>query len=108
MAITDVDQTSVAGGQLYTWGLGETGQLGHGSTGSTVHLDPRRVVAPRPVETLNGVEIIFAAAGEFHAAAVASDGNLYTWGLNTYGQLGHNDRVNRYSPVLVSVLADAT
>lgn len=107
MAITDVDQTSVAGGQLYTWGLGETGQLGHGSTGSTVHLDPRRVVAPRPVETLNGVEIIFAAAGEFHAAAVASDGNLYTWGLNTYGQLGHNDRVNRYSPVLVSALADA-
>jgi len=106
MAIT-ADQTSVAGGQLYTWGYGDTGQLGHGLHGTFAHVDPRRSTIPRAVSALSGSRIIFAAAGEFHAAALSSNGQLYTWGLNTYGQLGHSDRVNRHAPELVAVFANA-
>ncbi len=40
------------------------------------------------------------AAGGFHSAQVGVDGRLYTWGDNTYGQLGlGNTGPDRYLPV---------
>jgi uncharacterized repeat protein (TIGR02543 family) len=46
-------------------------------TGFTVHaaLDP-------------GEQVIQFEFGIYHAGALTSDGNLYMWGLNSYGQLG--------------------
>lgn len=41
------------------------------------------------------------AAGRDHTLAVSNQGNLYSWGANTYGQLGVNSRDNRYFPVQV-------
>jgi alpha-tubulin suppressor-like RCC1 family protein len=41
------------------------------------------------------------ASGTGHIAAIRSDGLLYVWGLNSVGQLGTNDIVNRSSPVLL-------
>jgi alpha-tubulin suppressor-like RCC1 family protein len=38
---------------------------------------------PRPVEgALEGRDVVRIAAGHSHAAAVTSDGSLYTWGMN--------------------------
>ena len=39
--------------------------------------------------------------GELHSLAVTSNGELYSWGSGSYGQLGNNGRVNRNSPVRV-------
>ena len=36
--------------------------------------------------------------------AIKTDGTLWSWGLNTNGQLGQNDTVNRSSPVQVGAL----
>lgn len=41
------------------------------------------------------------ASGTGHTAAIRSDGLLFTWGLNSVGQLGLTDTINRSSPVLV-------
>jgi len=41
------------------------------------------------------------AAGDRHAAAVLSDGTLYTWGDNASGQLGHGDTAQRDLPTLL-------
>eukprot|EP00753_Platysulcus_tardus_P012773 PLAT3541.4.p1 GENE.PLAT3541.4~~PLAT3541.4.p1 ORF type:complete len:1370 (-),score=495.48 PLAT3541.4:66-4175(-) len=38
------------------------------------------------------------------AAAVHASGDVYTWGSNTYGRLGHGDRKDRHTPTRVASL----
>ena len=72
---------------LYAWGtltggLGDTGRTASSSR-------PVRVALPQDAPPAFRYEQIIA--GDTHAAAIGSDGNLYTWGANTNGQLGHDD-----------------
>jgi RCC1 and BTB domain-containing protein len=83
-------------GELYTWGEGKFGRLGHGAE--------RNCHAPRLVETLIGKKPRQLSCGGFHTAVVTEDGHLYTFGGGEHGQLGHNDRVNKVKPTLVQAL----
>lgn len=83
-------------GELYTWGEGKFGRLGHSSE-SNCHY-------PRLVETLLGKQPRQVSCGGFHTAVVTEDGSLYTFGGGEHGQLGHNDRVNKLKPTLVQAL----
>ncbi|PSS30536.1 Ultraviolet-B receptor like [Actinidia chinensis var. chinensis] len=70
-------------GEVYTWGLGSMGQLGHCSLQSgDKELLPRRVVA------LDGILIKDIACGGVHTCAVTEKGALYAWGGGQAGQLG--------------------
>jgi len=44
------------------------------------------------------------SAGPSHTGAIRSDGRLYTWGYNRYGQLGNNSTVNTSSPTLITTI----
>jgi alpha-tubulin suppressor-like RCC1 family protein len=46
------------------------------------------------------------SAGGNHTVAVKSDGTVWAWGMNTYGQLGDNTTTRREAPVQVSGLSD--
>lgn len=83
-------------GELYTWGEGKFGRLGHGCE--------RNCSAPRLVEALLGKQPRQVSCGGFHTAVVTEDGKLYTFGGGEHGQLGHNDRVNKVKPTLVQAL----
>lgn len=37
-------------------------------------------------------QILDLSGGQFHSAAVDEKGNLFTWGWNVWGQLGHGNR----------------
>jgi len=82
-------------GLLYTWGSGYQGQLGLGST--------CKATTPTMVPELsNGqlsVKRIFC--GSYHNAAIASDGNLYTWGSNKHGALGRviEEKNKSFTPI---------
>mmetsp|Transcript_45199 Transcript_45199/g.117095 ORF Transcript_45199/g.117095 Transcript_45199/m.117095 type:complete len:461 (+) Transcript_45199:70-1452(+) len=67
-------------GKCYTWGRNEKGQLGHGDV----------VVRNMPtvVSGLADKEIVGASAGKNHSVVVASDGTVWAFGSNSYGQLG--------------------
>ncbi|XP_050380182.1 uncharacterized protein LOC126797575 [Argentina anserina] len=70
-------------GEVYTWGLGSMGQLGHCSLQSAdKELLPRRVVA------LDGIFMKDVACGGVHTCAVTQKGALYAWGGSRAGQLG--------------------
>ncbi|XP_058070540.1 ultraviolet-B receptor UVR8 isoform X2 [Magnolia sinica] len=70
-------------GEVYTWGLGSMGQLGHCSLQSAdKELLPRRVVA------LDGMVVKDIACGGVHTCAVTVKGALYAWGGGQAGQLG--------------------
>jgi hypothetical protein len=81
-------------GSIYTWGNNSSGQLGNNSTtNSSVP------VAVDMSGVLLGKTIIAVAAGGYHSVALASDGSVYTWGYNDYGQLGNNSATNSSVPV---------
>ena len=41
------------------------------------------------------------SCGGGHCGASTENGNLYTWGMNHYGQLGVGDTINRFKPTKV-------
>jgi len=69
-------------GQLYTWGKGVSGKLGLGPG----HASP--VVTPVPVSFFDGRVVVRVSVGRNHMAAMTDDHRFYTWGSNTFGQLG--------------------
>jgi len=86
-------------GYLYTWGDGTAGILGHGT--------PHRQWAPKRVERpLEGVTITLVTSGPYHTAAVASNGNLYTWGDGFGGKLGHGGHDTCLIPRRVEALSN--
>ncbi|KAL7556435.1 hypothetical protein ACA910_020346 [Epithemia clementina (nom. ined.)] len=85
-------------GEVYTWGEGKFGRLGHGSE--------RNGHVPQLVEALYGKKPRQVSCGGFHTAVVTEEGRLYTFGGGEHGQLGHNDRVNQLQPTLVQALAN--
>ncbi|KAM2858873.1 hypothetical protein COP2_024360 [Malus domestica] len=79
-------------GEVYTWGLGNMGQLGHSSLQSgEKELLPRRVVA------LDGIVIKDVACGGVHTCAVTQKGALYAWGGGRAGQLGLGPETGLFS-----------
>ncbi|KAG8388951.1 hypothetical protein BUALT_Bualt02G0178700 [Buddleja alternifolia] len=74
-------------GDLYTWGDGHFGLLGHGNEVS--HWVPKRVNGP-----LEGVHVSSISCGPWHTAVVTSAGQLFTFGDGTFGVLGHGDRLS--------------
>lgn len=85
-----------ADGELYSWGEGKFGRLGHANE--------KNCHVPRLVETLLGKRPRQVSCGGFHTAVVTEDGRLYTFGGGEHGQLGHNDRVNKVKPTFVEAL----
>ncbi len=79
------------------WGSNESGQLGNGTTTSS--LSP---VAVSTQEILNPV-----AAGASHTCGLGS-GALYCWGDNAHGQLGTGGTTSSQAPVLVPVAGYTT
>ena len=84
-----------ADGEVYTWGHGAYGRLGHG-TSQNEH-------APRVVEILRGAAVIGVAAGQI-TAMWTDAGELFTCGDGEDGLLGHGSEENEYVPRLVEAL----
>ncbi|XP_047062530.1 ultraviolet-B receptor UVR8-like [Lolium rigidum] len=66
--------------QVYSWGWGDFGRLGHGNSSD--------VFTPQPVKALQGIQIKQLACGDSHCLAVTMDGEVQSWGRNQNGQLG--------------------
>jgi alpha-tubulin suppressor-like RCC1 family protein len=78
---------------LWVWGDNEYGQLGTGNTSSR----------SAPVNTSGGgINWKQVSCGYAHSAAIKTDGTLWTWGYNLYGQLGNGNTSNYSSPITTS------
>jgi len=76
-------------GTLWAWGNNSNGQVGDNTTAS--RSTPRQ-------EFTSSTNWKQVSAGGKHIAAIKTDGTLWAWGLNTYGQLGDNTTAHRSTP----------
>jgi alpha-tubulin suppressor-like RCC1 family protein len=77
-------------GTLWTWGTNGLGQIG----------DNTLITRSTPVTTFaGGANWKQVSGGNSHTAAIKTDGTLWVWGYNAYGQLGNNTSTDRLTPV---------
>jgi len=77
-------------GTLWVWGRNAVGQLGTNDTTDRA----------TPVTTFaGGSNWKQVSGGGSHTVAIKTDGTLWTWGNNSYGELGTNDTTQRNTPV---------
>ncbi|KAI1326606.1 hypothetical protein F5Y16DRAFT_374761 [Xylariaceae sp. FL0255] len=67
---------------LYICGIGRGGRLGLGDENTQFNFTPVQ-------GALADKKVVHVALGQNHTMAVTSDGGLWTWGSNTYGNLGY-------------------
>ena len=77
------------------WAMGNNGNGRLGTGGSTGTL----ISTPVQVGTASNWKSV--AAGQTHTIAVKTDGTLWAWGQNNYGQLGDNTTVDKTTPVQI-------
>jgi len=77
-------------GTLWMWGGNSSGQLGDNTT----------VSKSSPVQTISfGTNWKQVACANSYTTAIKTDGTLWTWGDNGFGQLGDNTIVSKSSPI---------
>ncbi len=92
-------------GEMYTFGTGNWGVLGHGNEKNVPHTEPKLV----EYFSKNNIKISKVCMGDFHTMALSDDGSVYTWGfagkkgfMNMFfseaGALGHGDKNDTFIP----------
>lgn len=89
-----------ASGHVFSWGAEEDGQLGMVPQSPLCNSHrPSRVPIPLPIP------IIQVACGDSHSLALTKGGDVFSWGLNSHGQLGLGKMVSKQlTPVVVCAL----
>lgn len=67
-------------GNVYSWGQGEGGLLGHG--------DSKSQNSPKIIEALRNIFVETICCGGLHTLALTKNGMIYAWGRGEGGQLG--------------------
>jgi alpha-tubulin suppressor-like RCC1 family protein len=81
-----------AGGATVCWGSNSFGQLGNGTTNSSL----------APVTVSGSYVFKQIAAGTGHTCAALANGQMSCWGSNTHGQFGNDSRTSSLTPIAPS------
>lgn len=103
VAVGGLSGSGVAGfgisdqGKLYSWGSNSNGLLGLNN--STNYSSPKQVGSLTNWKSVSVGNYVFVLS-------VKTDGTLWSWGNNTYGSLGLNNRTNYSSPKQIGALTN--
>ena len=85
-------------GTLWAWGDNGYGQLGDGTT---VAKSSPVLIGTGFASVKSGSVYIFPNGDQYYTVAFKTDGSLWAWGANAYGQLGDGTTTNQLSPVKI-------
>ncbi|XP_031402426.1 ultraviolet-B receptor UVR8-like [Punica granatum] len=89
-----------SGGDVYTFGLNCSGQLGHSTTDNEWQ--------PRQISSLKGIRIIQAAAGAEKTMLVSDSGQVYAFGKDKLRERGdEHDQVERSKSIAMPTLMES-
>ncbi|KAJ7945150.1 ultraviolet-B receptor UVR8 [Quillaja saponaria] len=98
VAVTD-------GGQALSWGLGDSGRLGHGHESSFLgFFKSTSEYTPRLIKDLEGIKVKSVAAGLLHSACIDENGSVFIFGERAVGKLGLVKVNNATKPSMISEL----
>lgn len=83
-------------GDLYTWGNNEDGRIGNGEYGGK---NGMVCMQQTPYKALRNVCSV--TMNMRNTAAITTNGDLYIWGNNEFGQIGDGTREQRSAPVKI-------
>jgi len=90
-------------GSLWMWGKNVHSELGNNGEGDKFYafeeIDEVEVYQTTPIKVLDNVASV--SLGANHTAAIRTDGSLWMWGSNFYGQLGNGSTTDAGAPVRV-------
>lgn len=87
-------------GTLWAWGSNQAGQLGGETQETGTDWEGNPIPAStQPLAVLE--EVVSASAGADFTVALKTDGTLWAWGGNDYGQLGNGTQTASAAPVQV-------
>ena len=90
-------------GKLYTWGNNEYGELGNGTTTDSSMPICISDIENSPLKGKNIIDVVYVPSNFGYTIIVNdSNGKLYTWGYNDYGQLGNGTTTNSSMPICIS------
>jgi alpha-tubulin suppressor-like RCC1 family protein len=101
-------------GTVWDWGINFAGKLGDGTVSvcngftncTNERHTPIEVHGPNDVGYLDSITAVMG--GELHNFALKSDGTVWSWGSNMFGQLGDGTYTDRATPVQVTGLVSVT
>ncbi|KAJ8301898.1 hypothetical protein KUTeg_020885 [Tegillarca granosa] len=85
-------------GEVYTWGWGVHGQLGHGN--------PDDLLIPTKVKALSDDTITQISAGYCHTLVLNTQGEVYAFGCGFFGQMGLGSNQKQTLPVKVYTIPE--
>lgn len=94
---------------VYIWGEIICENVKVGADKSVHHFSPRAdVLLPKPLESNVVLDVQHIACGVRHASLVTRQGEVFTWGEESGGRLGHGVGKNLVQPRLVEALTSTT
>ena len=85
-------------GTVWSCGYNGYGQLGYGASDYSSHLSYSQVSSL--------TKVISVAGCNYQSLGLKTDGTVWAWGYNSYGQLGDGSNIERDSPVQVHGLSN--
>tara|TARA_B100000809_G_scaffold9483_2_gene8983 strand:- start:4508 stop:6481 length:1974 start_codon:yes stop_codon:yes gene_type:complete len=85
-------------GTLWMWGWNNSGQLGTGTNSPSTTATQIGFENNWKKVAVGENSVIADGTGGRHSIAIKTEGSIWSWGLNTYGQLGQNSTTSLNSP----------
>jgi len=101
--IANIKVVQVDAGGMHSVALTDTGHIWMwgepwGDFSMTINREPSRLdISSKTKDTI----VVKVACGAFHNLALTANGNVYSWGINDYGQLGNGTTSNSTVPLLI-------
>ena len=86
-------------GKVFMMGLNNYGQLGVGGATNSPQLTPIYL------KSLQGIPVQQITCGAYHTIVLTMSGSIFSFGKNTFGQLGLGDTQDRHFPTNLKVLS---